>query len=238
MRSRLSQFDFKYTPAPGFDTRKVKGLAAPLLVLRPKDHGESTTGSKLYNVAVEDERVSKDLLERVGLRNMWRSSRSIRSVRFKISAKVRPVVHSLQVTDDYVRNPTCLQKLKNAKHLALGKVRPALSLVGYPDEVAEPIAFVFNDTLTCDDAATARAVTFARNVGVRSVTLDGDVYEPSGAMSGGAAPSESGMLVRAQELRAAEGRIEDARRTLEALERDEVKERAARVAWRARHART
>jgi len=113
-------------------------------------------------------------------------------------------------------------------------VRPALSLVGYPDEVAEAIAFVFNDTLICDDAASAQAVTFARNVSVRSVTLDGDVYEPSGTMSGGAAPSGSGLLVRAQELRAAEERAENARGTFEALSREEAKGRAGRDAWRTR----
>jgi structural maintenance of chromosome 2 len=113
-------------------------------------------------------------------------------------------------------------------------VRPALTLVGYPDEVAEAIAFVFNDTLICDDAASAQAVTFAREVGVRSVTLDGDVYEPSGTMSGGAAPSGSGILVRAQELRAAEERVAEARRTLGARESEEAAGRAARDAWRAR----
>jgi structural maintenance of chromosome 2 len=126
-----------------------------------------------------------------------------------------------------------MQKLQNANHLAPGKVRPALSLVGYPDEVAEAIAFVFSDTLICDDAASAQAVTFAREVGVRSVTLEGDVYEPSGTMSGGAAPSGSGVLVRAQELRAAEERVEDVRRTLGALEREEVAGRTRRDAWRA-----
>ena len=43
--------------------------------------------------------------------------------------------------------------------------------------------------------ASAQAITFTCNVSVRSVTLDGDVYEPSGMMSGGAALSGSGMLV-------------------------------------------
>ena len=96
------------------------------------------------------------------------------------------------------------------------------------------MAFVFSDTLICDDAASAQAVTFARNVSVRSVTLDGDVYEPSGTMSGGAVPSGSGVLVRAQELRAAEERVDGTRRTLEALEREEAKSRGARDTWRAR----
>ena len=113
-------------------------------------------------------------------------------------------------------------------------MRPAISLVGYPDEVAEAIAFVFSDTLICDDPASAQAVTFSREVGVRSVTLEGDVYEPSGTMSGGAAPSGSGILVRAQELRAAEERVAAARRTLAGLEREEVARRAARDKWRER----
>ena len=72
MRPRHSQLDFNYTPPPGFDTRKVKGLVATLLAL-PEDHGKSTAleiaaGGKLYNVVVEDERVSKDLLERGGIK--------------------------------------------------------------------------------------------------------------------------------------------------------------------------
>ena len=138
-----------------------------------------------------------------------------------------------RATDDHVLNLTDLQKLQNARH-GPGKVRPALTLVGSRDEVAEAIAFVFNDTLIFDDAASAQAVTFARNVGVRSVTLDGDVYEPSGTMSGGAAPSGSAVLARTQELRAAEERVADARRTLEALEHEEAKRRSARETRRAR----
>ncbi|KAI0264934.1 condensin complex subunit SMC2 [Gloeopeniophorella convolvens] len=217
VRSRLSQLDFNYTPPPGFDTRKVKGLVATLLALKPEDHGKSTAleiaaGGKLYNVVVEDERVGKDLLERGGM-------------------KKRVTLIPL----NKIRAPRLSnEKLQNANHLAPGRVRPALTLVGYPAEVAEAVAFVFGDTLVCDDAASAQAVTFARGVGLRSVTLDGDVYEPSGTMSGGAAPSGSGVLVRAQELRAAGERVFEAQRTLAAQEHEEASSRTARDAWRAR----
>ncbi|KAH9009648.1 condensin subunit, partial [Lactarius pseudohatsudake] len=47
-------------------------------------------------------------------------------------------------------------------------------------------------------------------------------------------PSGSGVLVRAQELRAAEERVAQARGTLEALEREEAAARPGRDAWRAR----
>jgi structural maintenance of chromosome 2 len=103
-----------------------------------------------------------------------------------------------------------MQELKYAKHLVPGKAWPTLSLVGHPDEVAEVMAFVFSDTLICNDAASAQAVTFTCNVSMRSVTLDGDVYELSGTMSSGAAPSGSGVLVHAQELRTAEERVDGA----------------------------
>ena len=91
-------------------------------------------------------------------------------------------------------------------------MRPVLSLIGYPAEVTEAITFVFNDTLICDNVTSAQAVTLARNVGVRSVTLYGGVYELSEVVSSGAALSGSDMVMR----------------TAEALELEEVRGRAAR----------
>ena len=95
MRSRLSQLDFNYSPPPGFDTRKVKGLVASLLALKPEDHGKSTAleiaaGGKLYNVVVEDERVGKDLLERGGIKKRVTLIPLNKIRAFKLSAEVRP----------------------------------------------------------------------------------------------------------------------------------------------------
>ena len=94
MRSRHSQLDFNYTPPPGFDTRKVKGLVATLLALKPEDHGKSTAleiaaGGKLYNVVVEDERVGKDLLERGGIKKRVTLIPLNKIRAFKLSAEVR-----------------------------------------------------------------------------------------------------------------------------------------------------
>ena len=94
MRSRHSQLDFNYTAPPGFDTRKVKGLVATLLALKPEDHGKSTAleiaaGGKLYNVVVEDERVGKDLLERGGIKKRVTLIPLNKIRAFKLSAEVR-----------------------------------------------------------------------------------------------------------------------------------------------------
>lgn len=60
--------------------------------------------------------------------------------------------------------------------------------------------YVFGSTFVCADAATAQKVTFDPSVRLKSVTLEGDVYDPSGTLSGGSAPQSSGVLVTLQKL--------------------------------------
>lgn len=108
-----------------------------------------------------------------------------------------------------------------------------MELVGYSDEVANAMAFVFGNTLICDDAESAKLVTFSREVGgVRSVTLDGDVYDPSGMLSGGSAPTGNGTLIKVQELLDIEGRLSEARGQLQTLEQQAQRDRAGRDKWR------
>ena len=94
------------------------------------------------------------------------------------------------------------------------------------------VAYIFGDTLICDDAESAKSVTFAREVSARSVTLQGDVYDPSGTLSGGAAPNSSNVLVQVQELLAVEERLHMARTQLDALLHEEQKSRGVRETWR------
>lgn len=100
-----------------------------------------------------------------------------------------------------------LQRLNAAKKLAPGKVESALSLVNYSNEVSGAMAYVFSDTLICHDKETANKLTFNKAVGVRTVTLEGDTYEPSGALSGGSAPNSGGIMIKVQELRSIEEKI-------------------------------
>ena len=85
-------------------------------------------------------------------------------------------------------------------------MRPAFSLVGYPDEVVEANAFVFSDTIIRTERDDVRRGCAAR----------------------------SRILVRAQKLRGAEERVAAAQRTLAELEREEASRRAARDKWRER----
>jgi structural maintenance of chromosome 2 len=94
------------------------------------------------------------------------------------------------------------------------------------------MTYVFSDTLICEDAATAKAVTFNPGVRVRSVTLDGDVYDPSGTLSGGAPPQSSGLLVQAQQLQEANRALHEAEKKAQALLAAEANARPAREQWR------
>lgn len=111
-------------------------------------------------------------------------------------------------------------------------MRTALSVVGYEDEVSKAIAYIFGETLICDDANTAKTVTFSREVGVKSVTLEGDVYDPSGMLSGGAAPSSSRILIQVQELIEVENKLQGAHQRLNAVIKEEEKTRERRAQWK------
>ncbi|CCM00223.1 uncharacterized protein FIBRA_02251 [Fibroporia radiculosa] len=217
IKHRLSSLDFDYAlPYPNFNRSSVKGLVASLISLEPTDFNKSTAleitaGGRLYNVVVESEQVGKELLKNGRL-------------------KKRVTIIPLNKIDAF---QISAQKLQAATKLAPGKVRLALSLVGYPEEVANAMAFVFGNTIICDDAESAKLVTFSPQVGgVRSVTLDGDVYDPSGTLSGGSAPSGSGILIKVQDLLEAERKLGEARGRLDMLQREEDAGREGRNQWK------
>ncbi|OJA21244.1 hypothetical protein AZE42_02525 [Rhizopogon vesiculosus] len=231
VKQRLSSLNFEYSvPYSNFDRTKVKGLVANLTSISPQHHNKSqaleiAAGGKLYNVVVEDEKVGKDLLQNGKLKKRVTIIPLNKINAFALTAQVR-----LSLARDKYRCSLFDQKLAQVEHLAPGKANLALSLIGYPEEVARAMAFVFGDTIICEDAEAANAVTFGAKV--RSVTLNGDLYDPSGTLSGGAAPSGSGTLLRVQELLEAERRLGEARSHLHDLERAEAANREKREPWK------
>lgn len=200
LKRRVANIDFNYAdPTPNFDRSKVKGLVAQLFTL-DKEHIRAGTaleicaGGRLYNVVVDSEVTGTQLLQGGKLRKRVTIIPLNKISAFKASA----------------------QTIATAQKIAPGKVDLALSLVGYDDEVSAAMEYVFGNTLVCHDAETAKRVTFDPNVRMRSITLDGDAYDPSGTLSGGSAPNSSGVLVTLQklneinrQLREAEGSLRD-----------------------------
>lgn len=204
LNRKLSSLNFQYSnPTPNFDRSQVKGLVAELITL-DKEHFEASTaleicaGGKLYNVVVENEKVGAQLLDGGKLKRRW---------------TLIPLnkIQGQTISDS---------KLQTAQDIAPGKVNLALSLVGYEDEVYQAMEWIFGSTLICDDAKTAKDVTFNKQVRVKSVTLDGDVYDPFGTLSGGSKPNSAGILVKVQELNQVNQEIEHHTKILESLDEE------------------
>ena len=184
MKRKVANIDFSYSdPSQGFDRSKVKGLVAQLFTL-DKDKTRAGTaleicaGGRLYNVVVDSAQTGTQLLQNGKLRKRVTIIPLNKIAAFKASADT----------------------IGAAQKLAPGKVDLALSLVGYDDEVSAAMEYVFGSTLVCEDAETAKKVTFDPAVRMKSVTLEGDVYDPSGTLSGGSSPNSSGVLVTLQKL--------------------------------------
>ncbi|PBK71761.1 condensin complex subunit SMC2 [Armillaria solidipes] len=215
VKQNLGGLDFDYQAPPNFDRRNVKGRLATLVSLDKDNYNkaaalEATAGGRLYNVVVKDEKVGKDLLTNGNLRK-------------KVTIIPLNKIQGSSVPP---------QKISRVEQLVPGKAKVALSLVGYPDEVKNAMAYAFGSTFVCEDAQTAKTVTFNREIGARAVTLEGDVYEPSGTLSGGSASQSSGVLLRVQELIEAEAKLADAQDQLAAHEAGGEKNKKKREEWR------
>ncbi|GBG33111.1 Structural maintenance of chromosomes protein 2-2 [Hondaea fermentalgiana] len=206
LAAQLTAFDFEYAdPSADFDRSKVKGTVASLIDVPNKSHApalEVVAGGKLFQVVVDAVDTGKALLDKGKL-------------------KRRVTIIPL---DKVASKPIAESKLQAAGEIAAernGTAQSALSLVGFDDEVARAMEYVFGTTLVCDSLTTARSVTFDKRVSVKSVTLDGDAFDPQGTLSGGSRSTRGSALAQLQRLRefraqvaSAEKEIADGKRKL------------------------
>ena len=209
LKRRVANIDFSYSdPSPKFDKSKVKGLVAQLFTLdkgkaRAGTALEICAGGRLYNVVVDSAETGTHLLQKGKLKKRVTIIPLNKISAFKASA----------------------DKVGAAQKIAPGKVDLALSLVGYDDEVSAAMEYVFGSTLVCEDAETAKRVTFDPAVRMKSVTLEGDVYDPSGTLSGGSSPSSSGVLVTLGKLNETTKELDRLTYELEELQATMAKEK-------------
>ena len=209
LKRKVANIDFNYAdPHPNFDRSKVKGLVAQLFTLDKEKVSAATAleicaGGRLYNVVVDVAETGTQLLQKGKLH------KRVTIIPLNKIASFRASV----------------EKIGAAQNIAPGKVDLALSLIGYDEEITAAMNYVFGNTLICHDSDTAKRVTFDPSVRMKSVTLDGDVYDPSGTLSGGSAPNSSGVLVTLQKLNEITKDIRSKERILASLEENMRKEK-------------
>ncbi|KAM9914459.1 hypothetical protein OXX69_000621 [Metschnikowia pulcherrima] len=183
IRRDVGNIDFQYSkPYPNFDSRSVKGLAMQLFSLKDSATEKAMAlqvcaGGRLYNVVVDSADTASALLERGHLRR-----------RVTIIPLDKIKVWSLPSN-----------KVTYAKNKCPQKVELALNLVNFDEELLKAMTYIFGSTFICADPQTAKEITFDPKIRARSITWDGDVYDPEGNLSGGSRKNNSSILLKMQQ---------------------------------------
>ncbi|XP_065871477.1 structural maintenance of chromosomes protein 2-1 [Euphorbia lathyris] len=187
LTAQLSNVQFNYRdPVKNFDRSKVKGVVAKLIKVKDSSTMtalEVTAGGKLYNVVVDTESTGKQLLQNGDLRR-----------RVTIIPLNKIQTHSVP------------QRVQQAASRLVGKgnAELALSLVGYADDIRSAMQYVFGSTFVCKTTDAAKEIAFNREIRTPSVTLEGDIFQPSGLLTGGSRKGGGELLRRLHELSDAE----------------------------------
>ncbi|XP_009693824.1 PREDICTED: structural maintenance of chromosomes protein 2 [Cariama cristata] len=195
------QFQYK-DPEKKWNPNRVKGLVVSLITLKDLSKAkalEVAAGGKLYNVIVDTEVTGKKLLENGKLKRRY----TIIPLN-KISARC--------VGQDIVK---LAQTLAGRDNLHL-----ALSLVEYESELQKAMEYVFGTTLICNNMDNAKKVTFDKRIMTRSVTLDGDVFDPQGTLHGGARSQAAPVLSQLQEIKDVELQLKTKESELQTVENE------------------
>ncbi|GMN40980.1 hypothetical protein TIFTF001_010195 [Ficus carica] len=190
LSAQLANIEFKYRdPVKNFDRLKVKGVVAKLIKVKDSTTMtalEVTAGGKLFNVVVDTENTGKQLLQNGDLR------RRVTIIPLnKIQSHVVP---------DRVRHAAVRLVGKENAELAL-------SLVGYDEELKNAMEYIFGSTFVCKNVDAAKEVAFSREIRTPSVTLEGDIFQPSGLLTGGSRKGGGDLLRQLHDLAVADEKL-------------------------------
>lgn len=190
LKERINYFEtsrpfvkFEYTdPEPNFNRNHVHGLVCKLIRIHNEEQFtaiETAAGAKLYNVVVDNEGTSKKLLQKGNLR--------MRTTFIPMN-KIR----GGKVVDNTVK---FAQKLVGTENVDL-----ALNLVDYDSRFQTVMEYVFGNVFVCRTLTEARTVAFHKRIRCKCVTLEGDIVDPAGVLSGGAVKKETPILLHIRQI--------------------------------------
>ncbi|KAK8652071.1 hypothetical protein V6N13_061095 [Hibiscus sabdariffa] len=187
LSAHLANVQFNYRdPVKHFDRTKVKGVVAKLIKMKDGSAMtalEVTAGGKLFNVVVDSQNTVKQLLQNGDLRRR---------------VTIIPL-NKIQPNNVHPRTQQAATRL-------VGKEN-ALSLVGYDKELESAMEYVFGGTFVCKTTDAAKEVAFNREIRTPSVTLEGDIFQPSGLLTGGSRRGGGDLLRQLHDLAEAESKL-------------------------------
>ncbi|CAA6656972.1 unnamed protein product [Spirodela intermedia] len=201
LSGQLANVEFTYRdPVKNFDRSKVKGVVAKLIKVKDSSTMialEVAAGGKLFNVVVDTENTGKQLLQNGDLR------RRVTIIPLnKIQSHIIP--HRVQQAADRL--------------VGDGNAMVAISLVGYDEEIKSAMAYVFGSSFVCRSTDAAKEVAFRKEVSTTSVTLEGDIFQPSGLLTGGSRRGGGELLRQLHTLAEAESKLQIHKKRLSDVE--------------------
>jgi len=197
LQGRLS---FNYSdPVRGFDRSKVKGMIARLIHVKESKHAtalEVVAGGRLYQVVVDEAITGKALLSRGQLQR-------------RVTIIPLDKIQSKGITNAAVNTARSMADKMQTE------ASPAIELVGFDEEVRNALEYVFGSTLIVDGTEAANKICDATKT--RTVTLDGDVYDPSGTISGGSKNNLGTTLSKLTELTSSSTELAEKQKRLEVV---------------------
>ncbi len=161
--------DYRFTnpKMPGFHPAMVRGRVGKLITVKDPNACvalEVVAGAKVRNVVVETAEVGKELM--------------------KCNNNQRTTFIPL----DKIRSEPITQKARKAQQI-VGEENAdlATNLVQFDPSVSKAMDYVFGRTIVCKGSLHAKKIAFSDDASVvaHCVTYDGDVFDPSGTLTGG-----------------------------------------------------
>lgn len=199
--SQYPRIRFEYKkPEPNFDDRSVKGVVCKLITIEDKRAAyalDIAAGAKLYNIILDTEINGKKLLQHGQLQQ-------------RVTIIPLNKVNGRSMDKQIIH---LAQKIGGVEN-----VQPALSLINFPEEIEPAMNWIFGQIFICKDIDIARKIAFHDNIKKKCITLEGDVVDPAGTLSGGAQLKTGSVLLKLEELKAIQNELNGKRQALQNIE--------------------
>lgn len=163
---------------PSFTPDKIHGFAANLFSIRDELYAmalEVIGGGKLYQLVVSDEQTGKKLLQHGKL-------------------KKRMTLLPLNKINSHVISNEKLNRIRKLAQDMNGEADLALNFIKFDEKYRKIMEYIYGNVIICNSIDIAKKISFDKSIAIKTVTINGDVYDPSGTLTGGSKGSIGNLL--------------------------------------------
>lgn len=162
---------------------------------------EAIAGNKLFFIIVDTEVTCKTIIEKKLIRGQ---------MNLIPNNRIRSKILELHKTVD------CQAIARSFD----GEAWQPMDIIDYPGDLKTAFEFVFSGCLIVSSSEIAEAIAYNPKLQIKCVTLDGDIYDPSGTLDGGYRDASTSILMRSHETKEISAEIDKLHKRKEDLKRE------------------